>query len=60
MKVELSGIELATIRLSLMDKIEKAEECIKMLQDTNNKESEKFWFDIKESNKNLLERLYKI
>jgi hypothetical protein len=60
MKVELSGIELATIRLSLMDKIEKAEECIKMSQDTNNKESEKFWFDIKESNRNLLERLYKI
>jgi hypothetical protein len=60
MKVELSGIELATIRLSLMDKIEKAEECIKMGQDLNNKESEKFWLDIKESNKNLLERLYKI
>jgi hypothetical protein len=60
MKVELSGIELATIRLSLMDKIEKAEECIKISQDVNSKESEKFWFDIKESNKNLLERLYKI
>lgn len=60
MKVELSGMELATIRISLTDKIEEMEKWIKISEETNNNESKEFFVQIRDNNKNILERLYKI
>jgi len=60
MKIELSIIEISTIRLGLMDKIEYADKCIDRAKRLNDSDSEKFFTDIRNDNKNLLERLYKV
>lgn len=60
MNVELSGMELATIRISLTDKIEKMEKYIKIAEEINDNKSKEVFVQVRDNNKNILDRLYKI
>jgi hypothetical protein len=60
MKIEnnISGTELATIRIALSDKIDKINEAIKIAEEINNETGHVFWKELLERHTTLLNKLY--
>jgi hypothetical protein len=55
---DIDNNELATIRIALLDKIDKINEAIKITEEINNETERVFWKELLERHTTLLNKLY--
>ena len=55
---DINNNELATIRIALLDKIDKINEAIKIAEEINNETDRVFWKELLERHTTLLNKLY--
>jgi len=55
---DIDANEIATIRIALLDKIDKINEAIKITEEINNETERVFWKELLERHTTLLNKLY--
>ena len=55
---DIDANEIATIRIALLDKIDKINEAIKIAEEINNETERVFWKELLERHTTLLNKLY--